>query len=102
MSNTSGSNDTASTLRSVLVRGVEEYNKYHRPEAFVQISQVSDRDFELLFRGPFCQSCGIQDYFDDFIYDLESVSMCTASIAEAIWIGEDSYRVKFSEVRPIV
>ncbi len=87
-------------LRSLLVKAILEYNKYHSPEASASISKMSNEVFTLQFHGPFCQSCGIRDYFDDFVYDLESVCKYTASIVKVTEAGEDCYVVEFSNIMP--
>ena len=83
------------------MRAIREYNKYHSPEASASISEVTDEVFTLQFHGPFCQSCGIRDYFDDFVYDLESACKFTATIVNVTEAGEDCYVVEFSDVKPI-
>jgi len=83
-------------LRAEVAKAVEQYNRYHTPEALARILRVSDSEFELEFSGPFCQSCGIQDYFEDMIYELESVSDIKASVENAMKAEGNSYRVKYS------
>jgi len=83
-------------LRAEVAKAVEQYNRYHSPEAVARILRVSDGEFELEFSGPFCQSCGIHDYFEDMIYELESVSGIKVNVENAMKAEGGSYRVKYS------
>lgn len=53
------------------------------------------RGFTLEFSGPFCQSCGVQDYFEDVIYELERLNGIRASLAEVLEIEEGTYQVRY-------
>ena len=50
---------------------VEEFNKYRSPEAVAEIVGISGDNIKIKFRGPFCTSCGVEDYFDDLRLELE-------------------------------
>jgi hypothetical protein len=67
-----------SSLQSTIEHTIQEYNRYRKPEAVAKIKQIASDRFEVEFSGPFCQSCGVYDYFEDFIYDLEHVGNLTA------------------------
>ena len=82
-----------------LQRAVLEYNRYRSPEAVAKITYVSGDGFEVEFKGAFCQSCGVQDYFEDLIYELERLAKVTAEVSDITRVDEDTYRVRFSEVR---
>ena len=51
----------------------ETYNRYRSPEAKAKLLKLNKDSFTIMFEGPFCQSCGVQDYFEDFIHELESL-----------------------------
>lgn len=82
-------------LRSALKKAVEKYNKYRSPEAVARVAHVGDDGFELEFTGPFCQSCGVQDYFEDMIYELRDVSDVKADLVEVTEIEQGTYRVRY-------
>jgi hypothetical protein len=50
---------------------VEEFNKYRIPEAVAKIVEVNEDRSTIEFSGPFCVSCGVEDYFDDLRIELE-------------------------------
>ncbi|MHA1209320.1 MAG: hypothetical protein ACTSSA_07310 [Candidatus Freyarchaeota archaeon] len=58
------------SLRKVVEDAVEEYNRYHSPEATARLISISDDSVIIDFRGPYCRTCGFYDYFEDFRYTL--------------------------------
>ena len=50
---------------------VEEFNRYRSPEAVAKIVEVDEDQATIEFSGPFCASCGVEDYFDDLRIELE-------------------------------
>ncbi len=83
-------------LRPAVVRAVEEYNRYRSPEAVARILHVGEESFELEFSGPFCQSCGVQDYFEDMVYELENLSGIRARLVSVRENENGTYRARYS------
>ena len=50
---------------------MEEYNRYRSPEVVAKILSCEPEEFMAEFRGPFCGSCGMYDYFEDLVYELK-------------------------------
>ena len=50
---------------------LEKFNKYHSPEATATFLDYKDGLVFVKFSGPFCFSCGVYDYFEDPIQDLD-------------------------------
>ena len=73
---------------------IEKYNKYHSPEATAKFVKSSKNFTIIEFSGPFCRSCGVSDWFDDFKVELEKkrVRVNILDIKEK----NDSYLVKFN------
>jgi len=63
-----------SDLAKLILRTVEVYNRYRSPEATAKLLKLEKNGFTIEFEGSFCQSCGVQDYFEDFIYELKGLS----------------------------
>lgn len=59
-------------LESIL-KTIELYNRYRSPEATAKFVQLSKNNFVIDFEGAFCQSCGVKDYFEDFVYEFYDV-----------------------------
>lgn len=55
----------AMILTQTLERAVEEYNRYHSPEAHAELLSAEGATFQVVFSGPFCRTCGVYDYFED-------------------------------------
>ena len=48
-----------------------EYNKFRSPEVTAKLLRFHDEKLEIEFEGPFCNTCGFHDYFEDFIYEMK-------------------------------
>jgi hypothetical protein len=59
-------------LGDLVLRAIEVYNRYRSPEATAKLVGVEKDGFIIQFEGPFCQSCGVNDYSEDFICELET------------------------------
>jgi len=69
-------------LRQIIEKAVEQYNRFRSPEAIAKFVTFSANRFIVEFNGPFCQSCGICDYFEDLIYELKEWSSTEVKIVE--------------------
>ncbi|MEZ0290709.1 MAG: hypothetical protein ABWJ42_06445 [Sulfolobales archaeon] len=63
--------DDKSSILRVIKRTVREYNKYRAPEARAKLVSVDRDRIEILFDGSFCETCGVNDWIDDFRYMLK-------------------------------
>ncbi|MFP3951270.1 MAG: hypothetical protein ACLFVP_03895 [Candidatus Bathyarchaeia archaeon] len=52
-------------------RAVEEYNRYHSPEAEAELLNIEGSEVLIGFTGSFCTTCGFHDYIDDYRILLE-------------------------------
>lgn len=59
-----------SELKEMIKKAEEIYNRYRSPEARVEILEIEDDKIVALFSGSFCETCGINDWIDDFRYVL--------------------------------
>ncbi len=64
-----------SSRRYVLRRAVELYNRYRAPEAVAEILEVGKDTVKVVFRGSFCETCGIRDWVEDFAYVLQDLGV---------------------------
>ncbi len=61
-----------------------------------KLLELGKECFTLKFEGSFCQSCGVQDYFEDFIYELESLSNTVeVEIGNIEQTSQQSFKVKY-------
>ena len=88
---TSGTN-----LKDTVLRVIEVYNRYRSPEATAKLVVVEKDGFVIDFEGSFCNSCGVIDYFEDFIYELETINkQFRVKVAETKPTGSQSFRVQY-------
>ncbi|PVX27301.1 MAG: hypothetical protein CW716_02995 [Candidatus Bathyarchaeum sp.] len=84
-------------LDNQVLRAIEVYNKYRSPEATAKLVKTEKDGFIIEFEGRFCQSCGVNEYFEDFIYDLEDINRnLRAEIKAVESTGPQSFRVHYA------
>jgi hypothetical protein len=83
-------------LRELVLKTIEIYNRYRSPEAMAKLLKLEKDGFTVEFEGSFCQSCGVQDYFEDFIYELRRLSGgVEVEIGEIEQISPQSFKVQY-------
>jgi hypothetical protein len=83
-------------LNGLVLKAIEVYNRYRSPEATAKLVGVEKDGFVIEFEGAFCLSCGVRDYFEDFIYELEDLNRnFRAEIKETEQTGSQSFRVHY-------
>lgn len=87
-------------MRSILEKMVEEYNRYRSSEVTARMARVDDSGFTLEFSGPFCQSCGVYDYFEDVIYELERLNGVKVTLDEVLEVEKGVYEVRYLINKP--
>ncbi len=87
---------SGTNLKDVVLRTIELYNMYQRPEATAKLVTIDKNGFVIDFDGSFCNSCGARDYFEDFIYELETINkQFRVEMAKTKPIGSHSFRVQY-------
>ena len=85
-----------SELSKLILRTVEVYNRYRSPEATAKLLRLEEDGFTIEFEGSFCQSCGVQDYFEDFVYELKGLNnKVEAEIQEIEQTSPRSFKVRY-------
>lgn len=83
-------------LDDLVLRAIEVYNRYRSPEATAKLVGMKKDGFIIEFKGPFCQSCGVNDYFEDFIHELGDISRAfRVEVKECDPSGQQSFRVRY-------
>ncbi|MGD9131615.1 MAG: hypothetical protein PVH73_08615 [Candidatus Bathyarchaeota archaeon] len=83
-------------LNDTILRAIEVYNRYRSPEATAKLVGIKKEGFIIEFKGPFCQSCGVNDYFEDFIHELEHISgVFSVEVKATEQAGSQSFRVLY-------
>lgn len=85
-----------SQLKDLILRTVKVYNKYRSPEATAKLVMIDKNDVIVDFEGSFCMSCGVRDYFEDFIYEMETINKkIKIELADAKPTGPQNFRVNY-------
>lgn len=83
-------------LKNLVLRTIDIYNRYRSPETTAKLISVEKDGFIIDFEGSFCTSCGVRDYFEDFIYELETINKTfKVDLAETKSTGQQSFRVHY-------
>jgi hypothetical protein len=86
-------------LNDILLRTIEVYNRYRSPEATAKLVGIKKDGFIIEFKGAFCQSCGVNDYFEDFIHELEDINKAfRVEVKTTEPAGPQSFRVQYSVI----
>lgn len=84
-----------SDLKKSIVEAIKTYNKYRSPEAEAKLIKYEDNELFIEFKGPFCQGCGVYDYFEDFIYELRDIVDVEMEIKDVEKMDEEAFRVQY-------
>ncbi|HIH73544.1 MAG: hypothetical protein PWP49_1277 [Thermococcaceae archaeon] len=52
-----------------LKKAIEEFNRLHGSEAQAKIIEIRDDEAIIEFKGYFCKTCGLFDYFEDIKWE---------------------------------
>ena len=86
-------------IQKLIFRSIDLYNRYRSPEEKAKLLELKEDSFTLEFEGPFCHSCGVQYYFEDFIHELETINAAVKVEIQTIeQTSPQSYIVKFKFV----
>ena len=84
------------SFKDFVLKAIEEYNKYRSPEAKARLVKISRKEIVLDIEGSFCKTCGVYDYFEDFIYELQKLIDLKIKIASYKEHGPETIRVKYT------
>lgn len=84
------------SLKDAVLKAIIEYNKYRSPEAIAKLIKISKNELILEFKGSFCRTCGVYDYFEDFIYELKRLTNVDIEILSFEEYETETIRVKYA------
>ncbi|PVX23659.1 MAG: hypothetical protein CW691_10095, partial [Candidatus Bathyarchaeum sp.] len=83
-------------LKDLVLRTIQVYNRYRSPQTTAKLVKVKKDEFILDFEGSFCTTCGAKVYFEDFIYELETINKkFKFELAETTATTPQSFRVRY-------
>jgi len=86
---------TSLSLETAVRQAIEDYNRYRRPEAKASLVEMGNGRLTIDFEGSFCRSCGVSDYFEDFIYELKRYAEVEMNVQSFEQIESEKFRVNF-------
>ncbi|MCS7116196.1 MAG: hypothetical protein NZ896_01850 [Nitrososphaerales archaeon] len=82
-------------IKDSILKAISEFNKYRSPEATARLVKMGRKELILEFEGPFCISCGVYDYFEDFIHELKKFSDIGIKISDFKELKPYTIRVRY-------
>ena len=83
-------------LKSLILKAIDVYNRYRSPEATATFVSIEKARIVIDFEGSFCLSCGVRDFFEDFIYELKMINnQLKIELTEINPVGSQSFRVYY-------
>ena len=82
--------------KEIILKIIEEYNRLRSPEATAKFIKKQNEKILINFSGPFCTSCGVIDYFEDFVIEANSNKL-KLNIRDIDQIDFKNYLVEFRE-----
>ncbi|MEM1554616.1 MAG: hypothetical protein QXJ72_07025 [Thermoproteota archaeon] len=82
-------------FEEAVLKAINEYNKYHSPEAKARLIKIGEKGFTVDFEGVFCFSCGVYDYFEDLIYELKNFTVEDVEILSFKEYEPEKIRVEY-------
>ena len=87
--------DYEERLRRLLDLAIKRYNRYRGAESRAKLLRVRGDTVVVVFEGSFCETCGINDWVDDFRYVIEDLG----GEAELVTVVEPEDSSEFYEYR---
>ncbi len=62
-------------LKEKIEKAISEYNRYRSPEFTAHLISLREGEIVVAYTWHGCSTCGLYDYFEDLIYNLEEVGI---------------------------
>ena len=83
-------------FEKAVAEAIETYNKYRSPEATAKLVEMKGGELIIDFKGSFCGTCGVSEYFEDFIYELKGLVDVQMEILSFEYRGYEKFRVRYA------
>ncbi|MFQ5759294.1 MAG: hypothetical protein ACE5IF_06415 [Candidatus Bathyarchaeia archaeon] len=84
------------SFKEAVDKAIKTYNKYRSPEATAKLVEMKDGELIIDFEGSFCRTCGVSEYFEDFIYELKGLVDVRMEILNFEYQGYEKFRVRYA------
>ncbi|MFX1564022.1 MAG: hypothetical protein ACFFDP_12025 [Promethearchaeota archaeon] len=76
-------------------RAISRFNQLRSPEAYAELIVFDTNELHVRFTGVFCRSCGVLDYFEDLIFELDSTTPINLSVIDFEQEDEATFKVRY-------
>ena len=83
-------------MSKTIEEAVEAYNRFRSPEATASIVRMEGSELVIDFQGSFCATCGVYDWLDDFIFEIQNIEFFDLKINRIVHLGLDKIRVQYT------
>ncbi len=78
-----------------IIQAIASFNRLRNPEAVAEVITFDENELILRFTGTFCQTCGVLDYFEDVIFELDDSANIDLQILDFAQEEEDIFLVRY-------
>lgn len=82
-------------LPETIHQAIASFNRYRSPEAVVEFIHFSNNELTVRFSGSFCHTCGVYDYFEDLIFELNPEAPIGLAVIDFQQEAEMSFLVRY-------
>lgn len=76
-------------------RAISRFNQLRSPEAHAEFIAFDENELHVRFTGAFCRTCGVLDYFEDLIFELDSTTPINLSVTDFVQEDEATFKVRY-------
>jgi len=87
--------DKMQFFKDAVLKAVEAYNHFRSPEAKARLIKIGKSKLIVDFEGSFCRTCGVHDYLEDLIYELERFADVEIEVLSFENYEPEKIRVKY-------
>ena len=78
-----------------IARAIANFNRLRSPEAFAEFIGFDNNEVYVRFTGSFCRTCGVLDYFEDLIFELDARSPISLAVIDFEAEDEVTFQVRY-------
>ena len=76
-------------------RAIANFNRLRSPEAHAEFIGFANNELYVRFSGTFCRTCGMLDYFEDLIFELDEKSPISLAVVDFEAEDDTTFQVRY-------
>lgn len=76
-------------------RAIASFNRLRSPEAHAEFIAFENNELYVRFTGSFCRTCGVLDYFEDLIFEIDEKSPISLAVVDFEPEDEATFQVRY-------